>query len=280
MWQKMKVLLIIKLNQRMDQSMETTFWVFYKIFTITLTTSICKFQILGIMTAVTITGNCQKNGTCEKKELQLICKAPPLGEIRRKSWKSYMVFEREIYMYSELLPAYVRFQQEKGLSELDAFVSFPKVYKCVVSEEYDTYLLIMEDLRVRNFVMWPKDQMIDLDHELLALRELAKFHAISFAMKDQRPNQFNQFKNKLKDITVDIIYNGSIGTFIAQSFDRFIDVMEKPEHKKLTENFRTRYLETITEFLRGKSSTEFAVIRHGDFWNNNFMFQYTDNNVS
>lgn len=253
-------------------------------------------NFLGIMTAITVSGKQRKNGIINQQSLYLICKAPPLNEIRKKNWKSNLVFEREIYIYTKLLPTFVRFQREKGLSEADSFLSFPKVYKCEVSEEHDTYLLIMEDLRVKNYEMWPKEKMIALDHEMLALKELAKFHAISFAMQDQRPNEFEQFK-QLTDVSMEILMNG-FGSVMSQSMDRLVDVLENPQHKKLVENFRTRYMDVIEKILTESESTEHAVIRHGnisilhsflpliyifinflgDFWNNNFMFQYSSSN--
>lgn len=234
-------------------------------------------NFLGVMSAITLSGTRRQNSLSKSEVLHLICKAPPLNQIRKKNWKSKLVFDREIYVYTKLLPAFVRFQAEKGLSEADSFRAFPKVYECEVDEESEMYILIMEDLRVKNFEMWPKEKMISLDHELLVLRELAKFHALSFAMKDQRPAEFDEFKQQLKDVSYEIVIGGSLKSFIHQSVERLENALERPEHKQLVQNFQKRYLQVMEEFLVGPSSTEFAVIRHGDCWNNNFLFQYAGN---
>lgn len=231
-------------------------------------------NFLGVVTAVTVTGMRRMiNGAIESDALHLICKAPPLSEIRKKNWKSKLVFEREIYIYTKLLPAFDRFQREKGLNESDLFLAYPKVYACDVDDANDMYTLIMEDLTMKNFKMWPKSELISLDHELLVLRELAKFHAISFAMENQRPNEFAEFK-RLTDLTYGVIINGSLKHHFDKVIERTAKQMQNRKHAEILQRFRKSYTKSVERLLLGEISTEFAVIRHGDCWNNNFMFEY------
>lgn len=236
-------------------------------------------NFLGVMTAITVSGMRMVNGTAKADALHLICKSPPLSEIRKKNWKSKMVFEREIYIYTKLLPAFDRFQREKGLNESDSFRAYPKVYACETDATNDMYVLIMEDLTVENFKMWPKNVLITLDHQLLVLRELAKFHAISFAMNDQRRSEFNEFE-RLTDLTFDVIINGSLKNHFDKIIARAANEMNDPKHAKIFDKFRKTYTKSMDNLLRGEMSTEFAVIRHGDCWNNNFLFQYGGDQVS
>lgn len=236
-------------------------------------------NFLGIMTAVTLTGTKGHNGVSKHEELHLICKAPPANESRKKNFNSDLVFSREIYMYSKVLPAFLRFQQEKGLSEADSFVSFPKVYACEVDKENLSYILVMEDLRPRNFEMVPKDKVIPLDHELLVLREMGKLHAISFAMKDQRPKEFEQFK-QLSDTFTALAIDGKLRSFMNRTVARAANVLKNPEHKRFMEDFQHTYADKMTEFLTGESSKEFAIVGHGDSWSNNFLFQHDEKDVS
>lgn len=235
-------------------------------------------NFLGVMTSATINGIKNENGVEIKTELHLLCKTPPANEIRRKNFKSGIVFDREIYIYSTLLPAFVQFQQEKGLSVSDSFLSFPKVYAYETDVENGTHILVMEDLRSKNFIMYPKDEVINIDHELFIMRELGKLHAISFAMQDQRPNEFEKFK-KLKDTFGEFLIFGKISAFMNQSIDRAAEVLKNPEHKKLMQDFRNTFVDTYDEFLFGPSSNEFAIITHGDCWNNNFLFKYAETDV-
>lgn len=236
-------------------------------------------NFLGVMTSVTLTGTRGLNGKSRAEELHLIIKLPPSNETRQKNFKTDLVFDREVYMYSKVLPAFVRFQQEKGLSEADSFLSFPKVYSCEEDFENNTYILIMEDLRPKNYQMWPKEKTVPLNHELLVMKELGKLHGISFAMKDQRPNEFDEFKG-IKDTLSELVLHGKMRSFMNKSIERAANVLKNPEHKKLMLNFRKTYVETIDDFLAGPLSKEYGVINHGDCWNNNFLYQYSDDNVS
>lgn len=236
-------------------------------------------NFLGVMTSVTLTGTRGLNGKSRAEELHLIIKLPPTNETRQKNFKTDLVFDREVYMYSKVLPAFVRFQQEKGLSEADSFLSFPKVYSCEEDFENNTYILIMEDLRPKNYQMWPKEKTVPLNHELLVMKELGKLHGISFAMKDQRPNEFDEFKG-IKDTLSELVLHGKMRSFMNKSIERAANVLKNPEHKKLMLNFRKTYVETIDDFLAGPLSKEYGVINHGDCWNNNFLYQYSDDNVS
>lgn len=235
-------------------------------------------NFLGIMIAVTLTNSDQRNGGSKPKQLHLLCKMPPLNEIRRKNFESKLVFGREICIYSKLLPAFVQFQQEKGLSAADSFLSFPKVYASEFDEENDIYFLIMEDLRLKHYQMWPKEKVMPLEFELRIMQEMGKLHAISFAMQDQQPNQFEEFKH-LSDVMYDLTIAGNVKIYMDKTVDRVINLLENPEHKQFMQNFRKTYPKTIKELTHGATSKEFAVIGHGDSWNNNYLFQL-DSNVS
>lgn len=234
---------------------------------------------MSILTAITITGTKVQNDKLQNDELNLLCKMPPLNEMKRKESASNAMFRREIYMYRKVLPAFVRFQKEKGLSEIDSFVSFPKVFACEINDVDDTCFLIMEDLRPQNFEMWPKEKTIPIDHELMIMRELAKLHAISFAMKDQCPNEFEQFKC-LRDPKFENILKNEVGGFVDKTIEKTIEILEQPKHKEFMQTFLNTYKELIIEYLLGAASEEFAVVTHQDCWITNFLFQYGNNNVS
>lgn len=230
---------------------------------------------MGVMSAITISGIKEQNGVKKTEQIHLLCKVPSSNEVRKKNFKSALIFNRELYVYSKVLPDLVRFQQEKGLSAADSFLSFPKVYACEIDQENDKYILIMEDLRPQKYEMWPKEKVISLEHELLVMRELGKLHAISFAMKDQRPAEFEQYTD-LKDPFCELCIYGKFRSFSNKSIERAANVLKNPNHKKMMENFRKTYAQTIEEFLLGESSREFGIVAHGDCWNNNLLFQYND----
>lgn len=84
------------------------------------------------------------------------------------------------------------------MNKSDSFSSFAKVYASKNDDENEIYILIMEYLRAKMYEMWTRSKVIEIEQKLLILRELGKLHAVSFAMKDQQPNEFEQYK-QLKD---------------------------------------------------------------------------------
>lgn len=228
----------------------------------------------SIVMAVKISGTKIQNGVKKHEELHLMCKYPTLNKRRRKIFESDRVFIRELFVYSKMLPHFIQFQREKGLDDSDSFVSFPKVYACKIDDENGIHILIMEDLRAKKYGMWPREKIIPLEHQLFFIRELGKFHAISFAMKDQRPNEFEQY-TQFDDIMSDIMSHSS--NFIKKSVEKSVNVLKNPVHKKFMSNFQKTYRELMADH---KCNEEFCIVGHGDCWINNTMFQYIGNDVS
>lgn len=232
-------------------------------------------NFVGVMVAVTITGTRNVDGASLADKVHLICKTPAINESVRKSFEAEMVFDRELYIYGSVLPALVSFQREKGLSEDEQFSSFPKVYASEVDVEHGIYILIMEDLRAKEYEMWPKEKIVPLEHELMVMRELGKLHGISLALKDQRADQFAQFK-QLAD-PFGAVVRGKLKPFFHISVKKSAAVLKDPRHRQIMENFD--FLRMMDHCFSWESCDKFGIVAHGDSWNNNYMFQYDKSDV-
>lgn len=157
-------------------------------------------NFMGELLTAVISGKQKQNyGKEIDTKLNLLCKLAPTSAQRRKEFLADEVFGREAYFYNTVAPAFTRFQQENGLPDEDQFKAFPKCYEAIHDPENEIYAIIMQDLRPEGFAMWPKKEPTPTSYSRLFVRELAKFHAISFAMKDQQPEQFKEFE-KLNDV--------------------------------------------------------------------------------
>lgn len=141
----------------------------------------------GTLTIATIAGDRTINGTIQKDTLALLCKTMPSTQGESILDK---LFEREVLAYNQLLPLFAKFQREKGLSDEECFNTYPTCYAAVADATNNKYIVIMEDLRARKFVLWPKAQSFDNTHAFAVIDGLAKLHAVSFALRDQRPEEF------------------------------------------------------------------------------------------
>jgi len=176
-----------------------------------------------------------------------------------------------------VLPAFAKFQKEKGLTVEEGFHEYPKCYGTLDDKANDRFVIVLEDLKAIGYALFDKFKAADFNHVKLFAESLGKFHAISFALKDQRPDEFAKFKN-LKDVFIQQMEDqpdvmGSMFTFF---FDKSIAAF-KPEEEveikaltKMKENFVAELKRTGS----GDSSEPFSIVNHGDCWNNNMMYVY------
>lgn len=208
-------------------------------------------------------------------KLQLMCKLMPENATKCKEWCIDQLFEREVLMYTKVLPLFLEFQREKGLTADQCFQAYPKCYASIVDHTKGRYAIIMEDLRSRDFRMWDCRTAPPVDHLKCVLGELAKFHAVSFALKDQRPQVFDELR-QLDDLIMSMYYNGGMDNMMNEACDHAIVIADNPRFAaKLTE-LKENNLEIMGKYVRKEMTTECGVIGHGDCWTNNSMFRYDD----
>ena len=208
------------------------------------------------------------------KQLTVMLKAPPASLSRRIELGALLCFKREVLMYTKVLPAFVAFQREKKIKEVDGFFNFPKCYFAEFDEVLQDSVVIMEDLKASGYAMWDKFAPTNFEHSRLVMEALGRLHAISFAMKDQRPNIFNEFK-ELNDFMV-----ADMPETFRQMMDGYMDraIANLPEHATVAKNKMLELkleLREISKWLvSGKNAEPFAIVGHGDCWSNNFMYKY------
>lgn len=227
-------------------------------------------NFLGEMIAIKLVGTTELNSNLENITYHLLCKVPPPSKVRRDVEQTILAFEREVEMYSKVLPLFAEFQREKGLTNEDGFYNYPTVYVALCDKLTDQHVLIMDDLRFQNCRMFPREQRTDIEHATLAIETLAKFHAISFAIKDQRPQQFEQLKKK--DVYLEMLKCGKFSPLFDETLDRSIRMLKNEEHKRMIISLRKNYMDVMEEF--DELNGAYRIIAHGDFYNNNVMFQY------
>lgn len=214
----------------------------------------------------------QRDGHEIDAKLNLLCKVAPANSQQRKESMADLLFKRESYFYNTVAPAFIHFQQAKGLPEEDQFKAFPRCYEAVCDQEKEVFAIVMEDLRPKGFAMWPMQKPVPPAQCRLFVRELAKFHAISFAMKDQQPEKFEEYRN-LDDLLPALNSTSDSINLLRNSYKRAIEALESEEHKQIMRDIEARILEYFESCL-GKNATEaFGVVSHGDTWNNNILYR-------
>ncbi|XP_062563939.1 uncharacterized protein LOC134226881 [Armigeres subalbatus] len=209
----------------------------------------------------------------------LICKIPPLCAARREQFDTSLMFEREPWFYSRILPEFERYQREKGIGEQDGFTAYAKSYVAHYESMEHGTVLVLEDLISRGFRMAHKLVPLDYDHIKLAMVQLGRFHALSFAMKRDQPKLYQSLK----------VPNAILGMFRKNEYCRFLVseslklALEIPglndNERKLLIQLKDNVLQELERCLDVSEEEHFTAIIHSDFWINNCMFSYDEDNL-
>lgn len=231
-------------------------------------------NFLGVVTSVTIAG--KRNNSDDK--LHLVCKLAPAGDARRREFRSVEVFEREVVMYTKILPSFLAFQREKGLSDSECFTAYPKCYAAIADDKKDQFVVIMEDVRPKGLSMWPRRLPAPVEHTYHVLEQLGKLHAISFALKDQRPEVYDGLR-QFRDIISKFYESPSMLKSSRMGYQRAIDALENIRHKEIMTEVKDQLVELLDECHRDGVCEPFGVLGHGDCQHNNLLFAH-DNEVT
>lgn len=227
---------------------------------------------LSVVTSVTISGQRVKNNIRTNDQLYLVCKSAPENETMREGFDSIVQFKREACMYGKILPILADFEREKGLTESERFTSYPKCYAIVADDQNDQMVIVMEDVRTKGYAMWKRSEPIPPKYAYDLLEEIAKLHACSFALKDQRPNVYNSFR-ELIDVVLDFTSTKTMREIIRASYERCLAAVEDPKHIEIVNDIIKNSEKYYEDCVALENVEPFAVVSHGDFWINNILFR-------
>lgn len=185
------------------------------------------------------------------------------------------IFKAETHFLSDIMP-----MLNKELTEInEPALRMPKQFHSVLTPGKE--LIFQEDLTIPGYIMHDRQKTMDSAHTDLVVSEFARLHASSvlfFAregvtqenLAEKFPilkGNYEQFKKVLADLGTDM-FSESMET-IAELTDMF------PNYEYVSKYVR-KALPTIThDFESVLFPTDiFAVICHGDSWNNNILFRF------
>lgn len=213
------------------------------------------------------------------KKLSIVLKMPPKNQAVRKDFGAMDLFKREVYIYNEVFPEFMKFQREEGIKENEGFHEIPKCYFAEFNEEKDDSIIIMADLREAGFTLWDKTVPTNFEHAQLVVAALGRFHAVSFAMKAKKPDVFEKF-TKLNDFMSEKMLDTTFGVMMKTNVEKAVDLFESSdtENRKRVARLSSDFNNDFKSLLDAKLSEPFNVITHGDCWSNNFMYSYEVSN--
>lgn len=115
----------------------------------------------------------------------------------------------------KILPYFHEFQKSKGiLIDEYGFHEYPKCYKTIDTDMIEC--LFLEDLGEQMFTMVNlHTEEMTVHHVKLVMQVMGKFHALSFALKDQEPEKFEDIVSNLpeafftpENTSIALLFNG------------------------------------------------------------------------
>lgn len=209
------------------------------------------------------------------RELNLVVKLPPANA---PFYDVMELFEREIFFYKEIVPAFENFQKERGIQLIDGFFSYPKCFYASSDRLTNSAAIVMEDIRKNGFLMGKKSKPVDFAHCRILMIQLGRLHAISFAMREQQPELFNRLKMNIPDCLAKIMLHDVMKPINLSNCDRAKQLFSADEEFKNEkfEKFSENCWNKVSKCLESEIAGKYAVIGHGDCWINNMMFSYID----
>lgn len=209
------------------------------------------------------------------KKLIVVVKTPPENQARRAMMGSLELFEREVRIYTEVLPAFVNFQKMMNVKPELGFFEFPKCFFAEYSKEQDDSIIIMEDLKESGYKMWDKFKPTNFEHAKLIFSALGRLHAVSFAMKELQPESFEPLK-AFGDLLAPKMGEENFKMMLTGMIDRAIGTLDENDTRRRNRVLRLKedLPSMMIEVTSGAKAEPFAVLGHGDCWSNNFMYQY------
>lgn len=211
-------------------------------------------------------------------DLNVIIKLPPANAARREQFFARPSFLRESEFYETIYPMFRRFQEEKGINvKDDGFYQVPFCYESLTEDLSEG--LFLEDLKASGFEMFDRLKDVTADHVNRLMESLGKFHALSLAIKDQKPESITILK-EMKDVLLnrDDTFKEQMKSFLEISRNQVSDIINENANKDLKqkahEHLDRDTFEIRKECIDGTSVEPYAVLCHGDCWNNNFMYRY------
>lgn len=180
-----------------------------------------------------------------------------------------LMYETEINVYTKLRTAYEELQKKYQIAEQMSF-KFVKYYTSCL--EFNSEFILLENLATKGFSVYDRIKPVNWDYASRAAEELAKFHALSIAFKNEYPEVYSVVtREEDHEKFLDQMYDLTNASFKLKSSSSCAERI--PEELELRfEKFIKVQLEKDT-FFKYYGPSKLGFIIHGDYMTSNIMFR-------
>uniref|UniRef100_A0A182XWI6 CHK domain-containing protein n=1 Tax=Anopheles stephensi TaxID=30069 RepID=A0A182XWI6_ANOST len=202
--------------------------------------------------------------------ISLIFKRQITNPNRRMLFRCDAAFENEITAYASIIPVLQR------ISPYD--LPYPKCVTAGSDDHGDR--IVLEDLTTSGYAMEDRRIGLSFEHCMAVMKELAKLHAVSLALKHTQPREFADVCAKVREIVycpeAADFYTHSLESSLRGALDslRYSNSSEGDldEPIRAVEGLTGRLYRIMSGLVCNGVDDAWRVISHGDTWVNNLMF--------
>ncbi|GLV44667.1 uncharacterized protein CBL_20578 [Carabus blaptoides fortunei] len=203
----------------------------------------------------------------------VLVKTLPKNIARQKSFRSTDFFRNEVIFYNDVWDTMLLFQETRGVR--NKFTNIPRCFAAMSDGKND--YIALEDLTAQSYVPFKRQNQMDYENIVMIIRLFARFHALSFALKDRIPEIFQNLVDKIEETYFDEKYRNWYAKFHGMLINCSRDAIEQ----ELAPSYLEKFDELIASDLYGKvvkiaqnKNSKCAVITEGDAWIPNFLCKY------
>lgn len=179
------------------------------------------------------------------------------------------LYANEIHFYDKISPAFAEFLQERNVSD-----GFTNLAKCYGTSKKN--IIVLENLKKIGYQLCDKTKPLNDKYVSLVFKTFAKFHAVSFALKDQNPELYQKLIS-IDEITTEDIDNQAWDDASKINIDKFLASLDPVKDKHILDRTRglaQRLLDVANRYVFASDKSEYDILIQGDSWCNNMMFLF------
>ncbi|XP_063988978.1 uncharacterized protein LOC135168572 [Diachasmimorpha longicaudata] len=205
-------------------------------------------------------------------QLKIVVKSLPSNLGRRETYRSTVFFKNEIIFYTQVVPEFKKFLASKNQEHL---FLVPDCLAHVLDGEND--FIVLEDVSVYGFGPASRQSTLCLEECQMILKAMARFHGVSFALKDQCEKLFYKITEQLEETYFSEKWRDWYQRFqeLIVSIAKDAISVEYPgthQQKKFCDLHGKEFWDKSVKFCT-RSKTPTSVVNQGDAWAPNFLIR-------
>ncbi|XP_022901646.2 uncharacterized protein [Onthophagus taurus] len=219
---------------------------------------------------------CEAGSDKETETIPIIVKSFPSNLARKETFRSVDFFENEILFYNKVWPCLDAFQKSKNVQNPLDIV--PECLSAFTDGKND--FIALTDLCYSKYGGLPRNTSLNFEQTIEIIRTFGKFHAISLALNDQKPDEFKKIISTLQETYFDEKFR----SWYTPVMNKLLPVLRDSIEKELSKEYLDKFEELIKRDIYKecckicKNHTVLCGVTHGDCWAPNFLVKTTETN--